>query len=48
MSKPLLQNIFVLRRPRAVNFVGIVKIAIMFIKTTLKYSIKVKNIRNYV
>ena len=48
MSKPLLQNIFVLRRPREANFVGIVKIAIMFIKTTLKDSIKVKKNRNYV
>ena len=34
----LFQNIFILRRPRAANFVDVIKIATMFIKTTFKDS----------
>ena len=45
---PLLQNIFILRRPRAINFAEIIKIAIMFTKTAFKNSRKEKRIRNYV
>ena len=41
------QNIFILRRPRVVNFAKVIKIASMFIKTTFKDSKKVKIIKNY-
>ena len=34
----LFQNIFILGRPRAANFVDVIKIATMFIKTTFKDS----------
>ena len=37
-----------LRRPRAVNFADITKIATMFIKTTFKDRNKVRRVRNYV
>ena len=42
-SWPLFQNTFVLRRPRVDKFADI-KIAAIFIKTTLKDSIEVKKI----
>ena len=42
------QNIFVLRKPGVAIFVEIIKIVTMFTKTTLKYSRKVRRIRNYV
>ena len=42
------QNIFLLRRPGVAIFADIIKIVTMFIKTTLKDSIKVRRIRNYV
>ena len=44
----LSQISFILRRPRVTNFADIIKIATMFIKTTVKDSQKVKRIRNYV
>ena len=43
----MLQNTFILRRPRVDNFADIIKIATMFIKTTFKGSKRVKRIRNY-
>ena len=42
------QNIFVLRRPGLAIFADIIKIVTMFIKTTLKDSIKVRRIKFYV
>ena len=41
-SQPLFQNTFVLRSPRVDNLAEIIKIATMFIKTTLKDSKKLK------
>ena len=41
-SQPFFQNKFVLSRPGAVNFVGIITIAITLIKTRFKNSINVK------
>ena len=35
-SKPLFQNIFILKRPRVTNFADIIKIASIFIKTFFK------------
>ena len=40
------QNIFILRRPRVVNFADIIQIATVFIKTTYKDSKKYKRFRN--
>ena len=40
-SYALIQNTFLLRRPGVGNFVYIIKIATMLIKTTFKYSKKV-------
>ena len=42
------QNTFILRRPRVASFADIIKIAIIFIKESLKDSSKVKRIGNYV
>ena len=39
---------FILRRPREANFADNIKIATIFIKTTFKYSKKVKIISNSV
>ena len=39
---------FILRRPRVVVFADIIKIMIIFIKTILNDSRKVRRIRNYV
>ena len=39
---------FISRRPGVANFAGIIKITIIFSKTTYKESIKVKKIRNHV
>ena len=48
-SKTLFRNIFLLRRPGVANFVGIIKIVIVFIKEIfIKDSKKIKRIRNYV
>ena len=47
MSQHLFQDTFIIRRPRTANFADIIKVAIIFIKTTLKDSKKVKRIRNY-
>ena len=47
-SYPLLQNFFVLERPRVVIFANIIKALIMFIKTIFKESKKLKRIGNYV
>ena len=47
-SQPFLQNMFVLRRPDVAIFADIIKIMTIFIKTTLKDSIKIRRIRNYV
>ena len=46
--EPLTQNIIILRRPRVANFADTIKIATVFMKTTLKDSNKVKITRNYV
>ena len=49
--KPLLQNIFILRRPGEADFAGIIKIVTMspcLLKKSLKTQKKVKRIRNYV
>ena len=43
-----IQNTLILIRPRAANFADIIKIGIMFIKTTFRNSNKIKRIRNYV
>ena len=45
-SEALFQNTIILRKPRAANFTGIIKIATMLINTTLRDSNKVK--RNFV
>ena len=42
------QNTFILRRSGVANFADIIKVATMFIKTTLKDSKKSKGIRKYV
>ena len=48
MSKPLFQNIFILRKPsRVAIFADIVKIVNMFIKKIFKDSKKVERFRNY-
>ena len=47
MSQHLFQNTYVLRT-RVANFVDIIKIITVFIKTIFKDSKKVKRIRNYV
>ena len=39
---------FILRRPRVANFAGIIKITIMFVKTTFKNWKQVIGTRNYV
>ena len=39
---------YILRRPEVVIFAGIMKSPTIFVKTILKYSKKVKRIRNYV
>ena len=46
-SLTLFQKTFIFRRPSLANFADIIKIAIMFIKTTFKDSKKGKRIRNY-
>ena len=43
-SYSLFQNIFILRKYRVTNFADIIKIAIMFIKTTLKTQKKSKEL----
>ena len=47
-SQPLLQNTFILRRPRVAIFADIIKIVTMLIKKVFKNPKKVKRIRNYV
>ena len=47
-SYPLFQITLILRRPRLANFADIIKIATIFIKTTVIESRIVKRIRNYV
>ena len=48
MSKPLFQNIFILRKPsRVAIFADIIKIVNMFIKKIFKDSKKVERFRNY-
>ena len=42
----LLQNIFILRRPKVTNFADIIKIKIIFIKKTFEGSKIVKRMRN--
>ena len=42
MSLPLFQNMLILRRPGVANFADIMKVVTMFIKTTFKYSTKLK------
>ena len=44
----ILQNTIILRKPRLANFVDIIKIATLFIKTTCKDLKKIKGVRNYV
>ena len=39
---------FILTRPRVANFLDMIKIAILFIKTTSKDSSKVNRIKNYI
>ena len=46
-SETLFQVTIILRNPRVANFADIIKIVIIFIKTTFKESKKVKKIRNY-
>ena len=46
-SSTLFQNTSILRRSRVANFVDVIKILIIFIKTTFKGSNTVKTIRNY-
>ena len=46
-SETLFQVTLILRNPRVANFADIIKIVIIFIKTTFKESKKVKKIRNY-
>ena len=46
MSWSLLQNTFILRRPRVANFADIIKIIIIFIKTIFKDLKKVNRITN--
>ena len=48
MLKTLLQNIFILIRPRVAIFADIIKIVTMFIKKIFRDSKKVKRIRNYI
>ena len=43
-SKPLLQNTYILRRPRVANFGHIIKIVTMFMKTIFKDSKKLKEL----
>ena len=43
MDEILLQNTFILRRPRVANFPDIIKTTVMFIKTTIKESKQIKN-----
>ena len=40
----ILQNTIILKKPRAANFVGIIKIATLFIKTTCKDLKKLKEL----
>ena len=47
-SYPSLRNIFISKRPEVANFVDIIKIKIMFIKTISKTQYKVKRSRNNV
>ena len=39
-SKPLFQNIFILRKPAVANFADIIRVISIFINTTFKYSKK--------
>ena len=44
-SNHLFQNTFILTRPRVANFVHIIKIATMFLKTTFKAQTKLKELK---
>ena len=43
-SQPLFWIIFILRKPRVANFTDIIKITVMFAKTTFKDSKKLKEL----
>ena len=45
-SKPLFQNVFILRSPRVANFADIIKISTMFIETTFNTQAKLKELKN--